>query len=198
MLRHCCCYWANSSPAKRRRSRRSNVNCASRQSCRINLIASFQRAANARRDYLLPFVPLMNRTIKDLETGARLITEIEDEQRQNELSLYFSVFSGVAYNAADILELVGRNHMAVMELMKESWVYQHIVNKGRAEGELGAMPKLLSQHIVRRFPTVKVAKKIAQMHDVAQLQQLCLEFNEIQDAVALRKRLDEAIKAQNQ
>jgi predicted transposase YdaD len=122
--------------------------------------------------------------------------------------LYFSVFSGVEYNAADVLELVGRNRMAIMELMKESWVYQDIVNKsltkgrtegrteGRAEGQLEAMQDTLRQHISRRFPTAKVANKIAQLHDVATVQQLCLEFHEIQDAVALRQRLDEAIKSQ--
>lgn len=155
-----------------------------------------------RRDYLLPFVPLMNPTIKDLEAGARRITEIKDEQRRNELSLYFSVFSGVAYNAEDILDLVGRNRMAIMELMKESWVYQDIVNKsraeGRAEGQLEVLQDMLRQHVARRFANAKVARKIAQLHDVAVLQQLCLEFNEIQDAVALRKRLDEAIQTQKQ
>ena len=161
---------------------------------------SAQQILKTRREYLLPFIPLMNRTIKDLEAGAKLITEIEDEQQRSELSLYFSVFSGVEYNAADVLELVGRNRMAILELMKESWVYQDIVNKSRAEGrteaQLEVMQDTLRQHISRRFPTAKVANKIAQLHDVAAVQQLCLEFNEIQDAVALRQRLDEAIKSQ--
>lgn len=159
---------------------------------------SAQQILKTRREYLLPFVPLMNRTIKDLETGARLITEIEDEQQRNELSLYFSVFSGVAYNAADVLELVGRNRMAIMELMKESWVYQDIVNKSRTAGQLELLQDMLRQLVARRFPNAPVAKKLARLHDVAVLQQLCLEFNEIQDAVALRKRLDEAIQAQKQ
>ncbi len=151
-----------------------------------------------RREYLLPFVPLMNRSIKDLEAGAKLITKIKDEQRRNELSLYFSVFSGVAYNAADVLELVGKNRMAIMELMKESWVYQDIVKKGKAEGQKEILQDTLRQHIARRFPNAKVVRKIAQLHDVAVLQELCLEFSEIQDMVALRKRLDEAIQSQKQ
>ena len=165
---------------------------------------SAQQILKTRREYLLPFIPLMNRTINDLEAGAKLITEIEDEQQRSELSLYFSVFSGVEYNAADVLELVGRNRMAILELMKESWVYQDIVNKsltkgrmeGRTEGQLELAHNMLSQLIARRFPTASVAKKIVQLHDVAALKELCLDFHEIQDAVALRQRLDEAIKSQ--
>ena len=169
---------------------------------------SAKQILKTRSEYLLPFIPLMNRTIKDLEAGAKLITEIEDEQQRSELSLYFSVFSGVEYNAADVLELVGRNRMAIMELMKESWVYQDIVNKsltkgriegreeGREEGQLELAHNMLSQLVARRFPAASVAKKIAQLHDVAALKELCLDFHEIQDAVALRQRLDEAIKSQ--
>jgi hypothetical protein len=55
---------------------------------------------------------------------------------------------------------------------------------------------MLNHVIENRFPTARVAKKVAQLHDVAALKQLCFEFDEIQDTVALRKRLDEAIKAQ--
>jgi hypothetical protein len=171
---------------------------------------SAKQILKLRREYLLPFVPLMKRTRQDMETSARLITEIEDEEQRNELSLYFSVFSGVTYNAGDLLDLVGRNRMAIMELMKESWVYQDIVKEGRskglaegrvegrAEGQLEFAQNMLRQHIARRFPRAKVARKIAQLHDVAVLQELCLEFNEIQDMAALRKRLDEAIQAQKQ
>lgn len=169
---------------------------------------SAKQMLKLRREYLLPFVPLMKRTRQDMETSARLITEIEDEQQRNELSLYFSVLSGVKYNAGDLLDLFGRNRMAIMELMKESWVYQDIVKKGRdegraegraegdLEGQLKMARKMLSQFIARRFPNAKVARKVAQLHDVAVLQQLCLEFSEIQDMVALRKRLDEAIRSQ--
>jgi hypothetical protein len=82
--------------------------------------------------------------------------------------------------------------MDMMELIQESSLYHYIVDKGRTE----ASQDMLRKHIARRFPSAKVGKKIAQLHDVAVLQQLCLEFSEIQDTVALRKRLDEAIKAQ--
>jgi predicted transposase YdaD len=162
---------------------------------------SARQMLRLRREYLLPFVPLMKRTRQDKETSARLITEIEDEEQRNELSLYFSVFSGVTYNGGDLLDLVGKNRMAVMELMKESWVYQDIVKKGRDEGRVEGQQEILQdtlrQHIARRFPNAKVARKVAQLHDIAVLQQLCLEFSEIQDMVALRKRLDEAIQSQN-
>ena len=65
--------------------------------------------------------------------------------------------------------------MAIMELMKESWVYQDIVNKsltkgrieGREEGQLELAHNMLSQLVARRFPTASVAKKIAQFSRAA-------------------------------
>lgn len=177
-------------------------------------------ALHLRREYLLPFVPLMNATLRELKRSAKLIRDVKDEKQRGDLGFYFGAFSGVKYNLTDLLSLVWRNRMDLMELIEESPLYHYVVDKGRAEGraegrveghakglakgltkgltkgQLEAMRNLLSQHIARRFPTVHVAKKLAQLHDVAVVQELCLEFNEIQDAVALRKRLDEAIKSQ--
>jgi hypothetical protein len=68
------------------------------------------------------------------------------------------------------------------------------------QGQIEARQTMLGQLIARDFPRVKVARKAAQLRDVAALQQLCLaiNFKEVSNLVALRQRLDEAIKAQNQ
>ena len=159
-----------------------------------------------RREYLLPFVPLANATLKELRQSARLIRDIEDEKQRSELGFYFGAFSGVKYNLADLLAIVWRNRMDLMELIQESSLYHYVVDqgraeghaKGRAEGQVELAQEMLHHLIEHRFPTARVAKKVAQLHDVAALKQLCFEFNEIQDMVALRKRLDEAIKSQKQ
>ena len=167
---------------------------------------------NLRREYLLPFVPLTNATPKELRQSARLIRDVEDEKQRGELGFYFGAFSGVKYNLADLLTQVWRNRMDLMELIQESSLYHYVIDKGRAEGrtegraegrtegraegQLELAQDMLREYIARRFPNAKVARKIAQLHDVPTLKHLCLECNEIQDTVALRKRLDEAIQAQ--
>ena len=156
------------------------------------------------REYLLPFVPLMKSTLTDLENGARLIGQIEDEKRCGELSLYFGVFSRLRYNAVELLALVGRNNMSIRELMKESLLYQEIVAEGEAKGEakgravglVEGAKETLRQFIEWRFPKVKVARKINQIQDVELLRQLLFEASMMKSDTEVRKRIDEAFKSQ--
>ena len=161
-----------------------------------------------QREYLLPFVPLMEATQNDLAEGAELIRDVEDENLRGELGFYFGAFSGVKYNLADLLEVVWRNRMDLMELIEESSFYHYVVEQVRnkvaaevrnevvEEVQIEMARNMLSQLIARRFPKVRVAKKLAQLNDVNMLQKLCLEFDEIQDEASLRKRLDKALKSQ--
>lgn len=85
----------------------------------------------------------------------------------------------------------GANDKQADDLVKgwsEAWI----------QGQIEAGQTMLGLFIARDFPRAKVARKVAQLRDVAALQELCLaiSFNEVPDMVALRKRLDEAIQAQ--
>jgi predicted transposase YdaD len=153
-------------------------------------------ALKLKRAHLLPFIPLMQAEKGDLEASVKRLKRVADERNRNDLSFYFLVLGGLRYNPEALLDLLGRDRMIPLEKLKDSSFYQYFAQEARAEVQLEFAQDMLRQHIARRFPTAKVAKKIAQLHDVAALQQLCLEFSEIQDSVALRKRLDEAIKAQ--
>ena len=90
-----------------------------------------------------------------------------------------------------------------VKAVSSRWVHEEIGERAFAWQEgYGAFTvsapqrETVREYIARRFPNAKVARKIAQLHDVPTLKHLCLECNEIQDTVALRKRLDEAIQAQ--
>ena len=58
--------------------------------------------------------------------------------------------------------------------------------------------RILRRIIAECFPQMKVPKKINRIRDVVLLQQLSIEVLKAKDAAAMRKRLDEAIKSQDQ
>ena len=78
----------------------------------------------------------------------------------------------------------------------EAWVKAW--REGWVQGQIEQGQTMLGLFIARDFPSAKVARKIAQLRDVAALKELCLalSFNEVPNMVALRQRLDEAIQAQ--
>jgi hypothetical protein len=124
------------------------------------------------------------------------------------------------YNPADLLDLIGKESMIPLEVLKESPTYEFLLNEGkdrwkeeglraglrkgrrqgrqegRQEGRVESAAEILRLMIVERFPRVAVTQKLKQLRDVALLEQLCLEVGKPPNA-ALRKRLDEAIKAQS-
>lgn len=154
-----------------------------------------------KRKNLLPFVPLMQGGEAELKAGARMLGQIEDEKDQLKLGLDFLVLGGLRYNPEDLLDLIGRESMIPLRILKESPTYEFLINEGKdrwkEEGEIKSAAETLRMLIARRFPKLRVMQKIKRINDPALLRQLCVETTEIRDAAALRKRLDEAIKSQN-
>ena len=91
-----------------------------------------------------------------------------------------------------------------LEVIKLSPAYELLIKDareywrevGRKEGEVQMMSEILRSLVAKRFPKLKITQKIKRIRNAALLQQLVVEAAEIQDAAALRKRLDEAIKSQ--
>ncbi len=190
---------------------------------------SAARVLELKRNNLLPFVPLMQGGEEELEAGARMLGQIENEQDQLKLGLGFLTLGGLRYNPEDLLDLVGRESMIPLRILRESPTYEFLINEGKdrwkaegieeglrkglrrgiqkglqkgrqkglQEGQVQALSELLRLMIARQFPRLRVAQKIMRIHDPALLRQLVLEATEIQDAAALHKRLNEAIKSQN-
>lgn len=175
---------------------------------RLSQISASQMLA-LQRENLLPFVPLMRGEKRELETGAERLRRVSDERQQLELGLHFMVLGALRYNPEDLLDLIGREGMIIpipLEVYKESPAIEFLIDKskdhwkeeGRKEGGVQALSETLRLLIASRFPKLKVAQKIKRIRDAALLQQLCLEVGGMPDAAALRKRLDEAIKSQDQ
>ena len=91
-----------------------------------------------------------------------------------------------------------------LEVIKLSPTYEFLIKDareywrevGRKKGEVQMMSEILRSLVAKRFPKLKITQKIKRIRNAALLQQLVVEAAEIQDAAALRKRLDEAIKSQ--
>ena len=182
---------------------------------------SAARMLRLGRANLLPFVPLMRGDETTLAVGARRVGQIEDEQQRLQLGFDFLVLGGLRYNPADLLDLIGRESMIPLEILKESPTYEFLINegkdrwkaegkiegerrgerrgerKGERKGELKATAEMLRLLIARRFPKLNVTPRIKRLNDAALMRQLGLEVLDMPDAAALRQRLDEAIKAQS-
>ena len=165
---------------------------------------SAARMLRLQREHLLPFVPLMRGEEEELRASAKLLRKVKEERKQCELGLYLWVLGGLRYNPADLLDLIGRESMIPLEVLKESPTYEFLINEGKdrwkeegiREGEIKSAAETLSLLIAKRFPRMKATQKIKRIRDAALLRQLCLEVIELPDAAALRKRLDVVIKSQ--
>jgi hypothetical protein len=113
------------------------------------------------------------------------------------------------YNPEDLLDLIGREDMIIPippEVYKESPAIDFLIDKskdhwkeeGRKEGGVQMLSETLRLLIASRFPKLKVAQKIKRVRDAALLQRLCVEVIKLPSAAAVRERLDEAIKSQDQ
>ena len=166
---------------------------------RLSQISAAQML-KTQREHLLPFVPLMQGGQKELIASARALREVEQESKQLELGLYFSVLGGLRYNPADLLDLVGRESMIPLRVLRESPTYDFFINleksEAREEGKLEFASNMLQLLVAKRFPKVNVKAKIKRIHDAELLQQLGLEVIEMNDPAVLRRRLDEAIGTQ--
>lgn len=173
---------------------------------------SASRILGLGREHLLPFVPLMSGEQEELVAAAQSLRKVKAERKRLELGLHFSVLGGLRYNPEDLLDLIGREGMIPLEVLKQSPTYDYLINEGkdrwkeegrregvkegRKEGERNFAAETLRLLIAKRFPKMKVAQRIKRIRDAALLRQLVLEIGEMPDAATLRKRLDEAIKSQ--
>jgi len=168
------------------------------QLVRLRLMSA-ARVLALERESLLPFVPLMEGGQAELETGARRLGIVADERRRRDLSLHFLVLGGLRYNHEDLLDLIGRTSMIPLEQLKESSFYQFIAKEGLKEGlqqglqqgEIKAAAEILRLLAAKRFPELRLGAEVERIHDVAALQQLCLEINDLPDATALEQRVAE-------
>jgi hypothetical protein len=88
---------------------------------------------DAARPGLLPFIPLMRGDRAALDTAAARIVALPDATRR-ELELHFLVLGGLRYDAATLIAALGRPSMIPLEQLRESSIYQLILQEGKAEG----------------------------------------------------------------
>jgi len=166
---------------------------------------SASRVLKMQREHLLPFVPLMQGEEEELTAAAKALRMVKDSRKRCDLGLDLLVLGALRYNPEDLLDLIGREGMIPLEIMKESPAYEFLINEGKDRwmeegeivGEIKSAAEMLRMLIARRFPGLKVTQKISRIRDAALLRQLGLEVLEMPDAAAVRKRLDEAIKSQS-
>jgi predicted transposase YdaD len=180
-----------------------------------NLDAKF--VFESERESLLPLVPLMKASWRDVEETVHRLRDISDEQRRRDLGLHFLMLGGLHYNRKRLLELVMEENMIPLEQLKDSSFYQYILEEGEKiglsrgieegkregkregirEGRKEAAAESLRLLVEKRFPKLDVKKEIAQIRDVALLQQLCVELLDMPDARAFRRRLNAILKAKS-
>ncbi len=167
-------------------------------------------ALAAGRESLLPFVPLMQGGKAEIEEGAAMLRRVEDDQRRRDLSLHFILLGGLRYNRDDILELVVRRGMIPLEQLKDSSMYEYIVEEGlregrrkglqegreegREEGKFEGIAEALLIVLGKRFPDMDASKEIRAIRDVAALEKLLAEAMDISDAAVFQKRIIEVTK----
>ncbi len=176
-----------------------------------------------KRD-LLPFIPLMKGRMTEVETGASLIAEINDEKKQSEIGLYFIVLGGLRYNRLELLELLGSTNMLTYEHVKDSSTLRYFTRqarkearlKGQAEGLAKGLAKgreegreeglaagaalaanMLTIAVQQRFPRLELGDQIKQIHDPETLQALFIELHTSKSAKAFLQRLAELAATQS-
>ncbi len=154
---------------------------------------SAKDALAMKHEGLLPFIPLMNGGRAEVEQSARALGQITDDARKRELALHFVMLASLRYNRTDIYDILGRLTMIPIHALRESSMYQFILDEGRQEGrqegKRSAVIEMLQRFAAKRFPELEIAEDVNRVEDIAALEQLCLEINELPDAEALRVRL---------
>jgi predicted transposase YdaD len=154
-------------------------------------------ALKSGRASILPFVPLMKGGMEELEASAQALGQVADEPLRQRLSLHFVMLGSLRYNRVDLLDLLGRTTMVPLHILKETPFYQEIREEGREEGfEKGERKKLIEMFrklATKHFPAFEVGEELEQVRDLAALEQLCLDLDQIQDEATVRARLAELI-----
>ncbi len=150
-----------------------------------------------QRDQLLPFVPLMDGGLSELEASAKRVVEIEDEEKRDTLVLSLLVLSSLRYNPETIVEVVRRESMynIPLEQIKETPGYQYLFGKAIEEGQLRgrreAVIDLFSRLAEKRFPGIQFGHELEAVSDLEGLEQLCIDLDQVPDEASLQKRLAE-------
>ncbi len=176
---------------------------------------SARQALQLKRQDLLPFIPLMKGGMAEVETGASLIAEINDEKKQSEIGLYFIVLGGLRYNRLELLELLGSTNMLTYEHVKDSSTLRYFTRqarkearlkgiaeglaKGRAEGRAEERAKTLAELLnlaaQQRFPAVQLGDSLNLILDADDMQTLILELPRFKTANAFMRRMAELLDA---
>ncbi|MFQ3583025.1 MAG: DUF4351 domain-containing protein [Chloracidobacterium sp.] len=98
---------------------------------------------------LLPLVPLMRGERSVLAKAAERLQSVTDEGQQQELQLHFLVLGGLRYDIEELIGVLGGTAMIRLEQLRESSVYQMILQEGRAEGLVQGFERGLEQGLER-------------------------------------------------
>ncbi|NOT59139.1 MAG: hypothetical protein HOP19_02820 [Acidobacteria bacterium] len=138
---------------------------------------------------LLPFIPLMAGGEALLENCARALGKVRRRQRREALAMHFVVMGGLRYNRENLFDLVGRLTMIPIQALRESSVYQFILEEGREEGERKRLTNVLRRLTQKHFPGVELTEEIEHVHDLTALEDLCVNLSTLPDEVALHTQL---------
>ena len=92
------------------------------------------RVLKMRREHLLPFVPLMRGEEEELAAAVKALRKVKEPRRRCDLGLDLLVLGSLRYNPEDLLDLIGRESMIPLEIMKESPAYEFLINEGKIGG----------------------------------------------------------------
>jgi predicted transposase YdaD len=164
---------------------------------------SAKKALAFENEYLLPMIPLMEGGAEELLHGIRALCDIADQDRQRMLAANFFILGSLRYPKAELLNslLGGTNMLITREVLRETPMYQDILEEGREEGrEEGhrqALFNLIGRFLERRFPNSEPVEEVLMIRDVSALEQLCLEMDRFSDLGAFRQRTLDLIERSN-
>ena len=154
---------------------------------------SAKKALAFENEYLLPMIPLMEGGAEELRQGIRSLRDIADQDRQRMLAVNFFILGSLRYRKADLLNslLGGTNMLITREVLRETPMYQDILEEGREEGrEEGhrqALFSLIDRFTARRFPNSSPVEEVQMIRDLNVLEQLCLDMERFSDLEAFRQ-----------
>jgi predicted transposase YdaD len=128
-------------------------------------LLSAHEALASEHGALLPFVPLMEGGQLELEAAAIKLRQVADERARIELAQHLVMLGGLRYNPHEILELVGRKSMILLQELRESSYYQMILAEGREKGRQ-ATTDLFRLLAGTRFPGIELGAELETVQDL--------------------------------
>jgi hypothetical protein len=135
---------------------------------------------------LLPFIPLMAGGDAFLEPCARALGKVRKRRRQETLALHFLVMGGLRYNREHLFDLIGRLTMIPIQALRESSVYQFILQEGKRE----MLIDMLQRMAHNRFPGVEIKEEVERVNNLEALENLCINLHMLPDEAALHAQLE--------